>query len=256
KQRVAAAMDDPEQRDGVSRWLAVTSDPAYARAFARMVADPLLGHAEFDDRERAAWRRVRDEARAMGIGTGAGGGFMVPTHLEPSVTLTNDRRLNPLRRIARVETIATTEWNGVTSAGVTAEWLPEHQEAADGSPTIDQPSVPTHKGSAFVPFSVEWEGDAVRALAELQRLLLDGADQLMSEAYVTGDGSDKPTGVVNLPAGSVKATAAADTLAVSDIYGLQEALPPRWQPRAQWCSNLAVANEIAQFETTNGSKQF
>ncbi|MGH3936618.1 MAG: phage major capsid protein, partial [Pseudonocardiaceae bacterium] len=37
---------------------------------------------------------------------------------------------------------------------------------------------------------------------------------------------------------------------------IQNALPPRFQGRAQWCANLGIINGLAQFETTNGALQF
>ncbi len=48
----------------------------------------------------------------------------------------------------------------------------------------------------------------------------------------------------------------AETFSAADIYATQNALPPRFSPRAQWCANLAIINAARQFETTNGSKAF
>jgi HK97 family phage major capsid protein len=46
------------------------------------------------------------------------------------------------------------------------------------------------------------------------------------------------------------------TLAAKDIYDTQNALPPRFQPRAQRCANLTTYNTVRQLETTNGAKVF
>lgn len=78
--------------------------------------------------------------------------------------------------------IATDSWNGVTSAGVTAEWTAEAAEMADASPTLASPAIPVYKGDAFVGFSFEVEGDAVGFMSEFGKLLLDGADQLTATA--------------------------------------------------------------------------
>jgi HK97 family phage major capsid protein len=48
----------------------------------------------------------------------------------------------------------------------------------------------------------------------------------------------------------------AETFAAADVYKLQNALPPRFQARAQWCANIAILNQIAQHETTNGARLF
>lgn len=48
----------------------------------------------------------------------------------------------------------------------------------------------------------------------------------------------------------------AESLTAPDLYKLQDALPPRWQARAQWCANLARINDARQFETANGALKF
>ena len=60
--------------------------------------------------------------RGMTIGTDAAGGFAVPFTLDPSIMLTSNGALNPIRQVARVFTIATDKWKGVSSAGVTASY--------------------------------------------------------------------------------------------------------------------------------------
>ena len=52
------------------------------------------------------------------------------------------------------------------------------------------------------------------------------------------------------------APTSAETLASTDVYKVQNALPPRFQPRAAWNANLAILNTLRQFETTNGALKF
>ena len=66
--------------------------------------------------------RVVTEAmsmRGMTIGSDPGGGFALPFSLDPSIMLTSNGALNPIRQVARVFTVATDKWKGVSSAGVT-----------------------------------------------------------------------------------------------------------------------------------------
>lgn len=242
-----------------ARWATAAGDPHYLTAFAKLATDPARGHLLWDNREQAAYQAtaaVADEMRAMSTGAGSGG-EMIPLTLDPSILLTSDGSTDPLRRISRVVQTATNAWQGVTSAGTTAEWLAESAEAADGSPTLDEAPIPVHRGSVFVPYSFEVGMDAVNFVSELQRVLVDAADQLMSEAYMTGSGTGQPTGLVTaLPAGSKIASGVADTLTADDAVGVQNALPPRFQARAQWCANLATINGLGSLETTNGSLRF
>lgn len=249
-------------RSWAARWAVAAGSDEYAGAFAKLVANPQQGHLVWTEREAQAFRDVealRNEQRAMGIGSDSTGGYMVPLTLDPSILLTSDGSINPLRQISRNVTISTDAWHGVSSAGVTAEWIAEGGEVADATPTLAQPEIPVHKADAWVPFSFEVEGDALNLMAELQRLLVDAAEQLTATAFTTGSGSGQPTGIVTSLVASgteVVTGTGSEALAAADIYKLQNALPPRFQPRAAWNANLAVLNTIRQFETSNGAKMF
>jgi len=249
----------PFEQSWTRRWTIATGSEAYERAFAKMLTGP-HGHLAWTREESDAWRAVaavQAEQRAMGL-TDAAGGFMVPFHLDPAITLTSDGSVNPLREISRVVQTASNAWNGVTSAGVTAEWTAEAAEVADASPTLDQPNIPVHKGDAFVPFSYEIGQDAVAFLSELTTLLRDAADQLTATAFTTGSGNGQPKGVLTAlweTPGPVVHSDGAE-LAADDIFAVQNALPPRFQPRAVWNANLTTLNIARQFETSNGALKF
>jgi hypothetical protein len=111
----------------------------YASAFRKVLQHgPTTAPLVMTDAERAAFGHAERIRNALTIGTDTAGGFLVPFHLDPAVLLTSAGSVNPLRVIARVEPIATDTWNGVSSAGVTAEWLAEEAEAADAAPTLTQ----------------------------------------------------------------------------------------------------------------------
>ena len=243
------------ERTIAARWATVTGDAAYRSAFSKLLADPTKGHMLWTTREQAAYQAV-EEFRAMSL-TDASGGYMVPLTLDPAILLTSSGSINPLRQISRVVQTATDQWQGVTSAGVTAEWLAEATEAADATPTLAAPNIPVYKGDAFVPYSYEVGMDAVNFTEEITRLLVDGADQLMNTAYTTGSGTGQPTGVINaLPAGSTVNSATTDTFARADVYNLQNALPPRFSANARWCAALPTINTMSQFETAAGARLF
>lgn len=242
-----------------ARWAVATGDPAYARAFAKLLASPDRGHMLWTPEEADAFRHVETfagEQRALGVGSG-GGGYMVPMTLDPAILLSSDGTSNPLRRIARVEQVATTSWNGVSSAGASAEWKAEAAEVADASPTLTQPSIAVHFGDAFVPYSFELGQDAPAFTSELAAVLVDAADQLQADAFVRGSAATEPKGIVTaMAAGQKVAATTADALVAADAVKLQNALPPRFQPNAQWLANLATINTLGSLETTNGALRF
>ena len=242
-----------------ARWVKASSDDAYLSAFVKLLADPARGHLMWDQAEQKAYQAataVDAELKAMSL-SDPSGGYMVPFTLDPAIMLSSNGSVNPLRAISRRVVTATDQWQGVTSAGVTAEWLAEAAEAAEQTPTLVPAPIPVHKGSVFVPYSYEVGMDAVNFAAELSVLLRDAADQLQAAAFMNGSGTGQPTGITTaLPAGSQIAATTADAVVAADVVKVQNALPPRFQPRARWLANLATLNSLAGLETTNGALRF
>lgn len=252
--------DDHHSRTIAARWVSTAGAPAYLTGFSKLLADPQRGHMLWTEEERHAYAAVealRSEMRSMSTTPGAGG-YMIPLTLDPAIRLTSDGSTNPLRRIARVEQTVTNAWQGVTSAGATAEWKTEGAQVADGSPTIDDAPIPVHFGDVFVPYSFEVGMDAVGFVDQISRVMVDAADQLQVTAYTTGSGVGEPTGVITALDGTASEVAptTGETFQAADVYKVQNALPPRFQARARWCAALGTINTLAQFETSNGALQF
>jgi len=248
------------ERSLAGRWAAAAGNADYRGAFAKMLADPTHGHQLWTPREQEAFRAVAAvdaEMRAMST-TSANGGYMIPLSLDPAILLTNSGSINPLRELATVKQTMTNKWTGITSAGASSEWKTEAAEAADGSPTLGNPSIDVHLGDSFVPYSYEVGQDAVDFLAELSTALTDSADQLQATAYTTGTGSGQPQGIVTGLAGTASEinAATAETFTAADLYALQNALPARFSNGATWQTHIAIGNLARQFETTSGAHEF
>ncbi|HQZ33834.1 MAG TPA: phage major capsid protein [Ilumatobacteraceae bacterium] len=241
----------------MARWTIAASNPAYETAFAKVLADPTRGHLEWSTEERNAYTAVNELSRAMSLTVG-NGGYMVPFTLDPSIMLTNDGHINPLRQLATVKLTTTNTWNGITSAGATAEWKTEASQVADGSPTVAQPSIPTFFGDSFVPYSFEVGMDTVDFLGELSTVLVDAAENLKAIAYTTGGGSSAPQGIVTGLAGTASEinTTGSEAHSATDPFALQNALPARFSANATWQSHISTANVYRQMETTAGSLLF
>ncbi|MEU7170901.1 phage major capsid protein [Micromonospora tulbaghiae] len=255
-ERMLSAGREDEQ-NLAARWAVAAGAPEYRSAFTKLCADPMRGHMLWTAQEQAAYQRAEQVRAAMSL-TDANGGYMVPLTLDPAIILTNDGSVNPLRRISRVVQTVTDTWQGVTSAGATAEWKAEGAQAADGSPAVAPAPIPVHFGDVNVTYSYEVGMDARNFLSELERVIVDAADNLMAAAYTTGSGSGQPTGVITALAGTASEinTTGTEAINAADPYTLQNALPPRFQARAQWCANLGIINGYAQMETANGALKF
>lgn len=241
-----------------SRYIAAVADPHYESAFAKQLLEAGQPGARsmLTEPEIAAVQRVGEvlTERALAEGEGATGGYAVPFALDPTIILTNDGVINPLRTVATVTTISTRTWKGVSSEGVTAAFAKEGAEVADGSPTLGQPEIKTERAHAFVPYSIEVGEDWGTMSGELGRLFSEAKNVLEAEKFATGTGTNEPSGIVTGATEAVE-SATEKVFAVGDLYTVQQALPPRYQPRARWLATNTVANVIYRFVAQADSEE-
>lgn len=238
----------------LSQHMLLTGSDEYHRAF-----EELLTHnnpALLDAPEYEAYKTAEAHRRAMSL-TDSAGGFLVPFTLDPTIILTNAGSANPFRRVATVRTIATDVWHGVSSSGVTAEWLAESSQVADASPTFGSPDIKPEKAAAWIQGSFEVLSDSGFA-SEVGPLLADAKDQLEAVAFATGDGIGKPEGVITgvaAVAGSRVLSKTIGAYEVGDVYALESALPPRYRLTGSptWLADKAVINMTRQFDSAGGS---
>lgn len=215
-ERLLDTIDD--EHGTLARRILVTGSPTYERAFGKMLA-------HLSDKGLTA-----EESRALSLGTDAAGGYAVPFQLDPTVILTSNGVVNPLRAISRVETITGKEWDGVTSAGVSVSRGTEGQEVGTGDPAFAQPTVRTTRVQGWVPFSVELDVTWNALRTQLTRILQDAKDVEEATAFATGNGTaPNPSGVVaTLGTASWVDTAGSAALAAGDVYLLENAMAPRF----------------------------
>jgi len=237
QEHIARLLDRDTEGEIAKRILA-TGRPAYTRAFGKMWAGLPLSP---------------EEQRALSLTTTAGG-FAVPYQLDPTIIPTSNGSVNPFRQIARVESVTSNEWRGVTSAGVIANYRAEGAETTDDAPTLGQPTANPERADVFIPFSVEVGQDWGGLQVEMARLVQDAKDDLEADKFVNGIGhaANQPEGLYT-GATAVVATAAATTLARGDVYGLDTALPPRFRPRASIVGNRLQYSRVRQLDTAGGA---
>lgn len=221
----------------VSQQLLVTGSPDYRRAFGKFLANqPLSAN------EEAA------QQRALSL-TGNKGGFAVPTTLDPTLIPTSNSSVNPYRQIAQIESIVTDTWQGVTSGAITAERAEEAAESEDNSPTLAQPEATPTKVHAFVPYSIEVGGDWGGLEASMAKLIQEAKDDEEATAFSTGSGEEaNPEGIITGAEETVESAGEA-AIAVGDLTSVEEALPPRFRPRAVWLGNRTQYNRVRALNT-------
>jgi HK97 family phage major capsid protein len=254
--RVDGVLRNADLTGDTAAWIVATANPAYASAFAKMLADPMMGHNRFDREEIEAVRQVSQvqiRNAALQEDTGTGGAYAIPFTLDPTVILTGAGALNPIRDLATVETIGTREWKGVAATGITAGYVAELTPATDASPTLTEPVIRTAQGRAFVQASIELFQDWGRIREEMTRLLDDARATVDATEFITGNGTDRPTGLLAIGStGSLSTSqrvlsAGTNTFAVGDPWLLKAQIPARFQPGSAFIANPNILDTVFRF---------
>jgi HK97 family phage major capsid protein len=251
--RDSQAMDDAKERmhhllelDNVhapliARHMLLTGSEEYRRQFREYV--------------QAQGQMQGDLLRTAMSLTAGNGGVMVPFFLDPTIILTNAGITGPIRRISTTKTIATKTWEGVTSAGVSANWTAEGTQTSDNTPTYVQPTISPVKADAWVFGSYEVFQDSGFA-AELGRLLADAKVRLEEAAFATANtGATIPRGVVAAVAAvtaSIVTSATTGAFVIGDVYNTSDAVNPRQEDSLAWLANKKIFSKVRQFDTSGG----
>ena len=256
--RVATLLDTIDDEEGnLARRVIVTGNPTYERAFGKALSK--LNMIGLDEAE----------SRALALGVDAQGGYAVPFQLDPTVILTSNGAINPIRQLARVETIMGKEWDGVTSAGVTVTRASEGTEVGTGDAAFTQPSVRTTRVQGFVPFSVELDVSWGALRSQMTSLLMDAKDIEEATSFLTGSGTapqcnglitgltgQYSIGGTNNGTASTVYTAGTATLAVGDLYALENAMPPRFRQQSAYMASRTTFNRFRQLFQALASAAF
>ena len=237
-------------RDGrLAGYFLAVGSPTYRRAFAKFAMSAPVQAMHSPDEAHAIQTAKGWEQRAFTL---ASTGLPVPFQLDPTVIPISSSSVNPYRAIGRVVQTTVKNWRGATSAGITAAYAAEGTEATDNTPTLAQPTIDAHRAQAFVPFSIEVDQDWGAIETEMLAEVADAKDDLESNKFTLGSGTNEPFGLI-VGATTLVITTTTGTFVVADLFKLEEALPPRFRPRASWTSNRFILNKVRQFDSAGGS---
>jgi len=254
RERMTQVLRQADTESGrLSRYVIANLAPAYGSAFMKIGAGR---EHELTSEERHALT----VSRAASL-TDAAGGFAVPADLDPTLINTGNGAINPFRAISTVKTTISDVYQKPATTQFAFSWDGEAAEVSDDMTVISRTEIKMHKAQGSVPFSIEISADWAGFRDEMVRLMSDGKDVLEAAAFATGlgDGSNQPFGIVTALDANTNVEVSMTTNGVFglvDVYKLQEALPPRFQPGASWVSALANINRVRRFGTENNYHGF
>jgi len=238
--------------DKIARRLLVTESDAYRSAFLKVLANA-----------NPAWTaeeaRAVESYRAMSVGVDTSGGFGVPVLIDPTIIITTGTLASPLLNAARIETITTDAWRGVSAAGTAWSFDAEGVEVSDDGSTFAQPKVDAHTARGFIPYSIEVGMDYPGFASEMGRLLNVGYEDLLANKMCTGTGTNEPFGIfvaLDATAGSEVVVSTNAQYNADDIDKVWAALPERFRARASWLMSVGYENKTRGFGSGTATSRF
>jgi len=161
------------------------------------------GRVAGDDEYKGAFSAYvkRGEEKALSIGSNPDGGYLVPTETETEITRLMTE-ISPIRSIASVRQVSSALYRKpVTIAGTAVGWVAETASRPQTtSQTIDALNFPTAELYAMPAATAAFLDDAV---VDVGQWIADEVNSAFAEqegaAFVTGDGTNKPTGFLHVP---------------------------------------------------------
>ncbi|MFW2541526.1 phage major capsid protein [Primorskyibacter sp. 2E107] len=182
----------------------------------------------------------RQVQNAQSTGTESEGGYLVPTTFS-GVLLEAMRAYGGVRSVATVQETTsgeTIQWPTVDETAVTGEWLAENASATDGDITFGTASIAAHLASSKVvtiPLALLQDAGIGDLEGMLNRLLSARLSRLTNTAYTVGNGTGKPTGIVNGAAvGHTTATGLVASFTWDDFTDLEHSVDPVYRRDARY----------------------
>jgi HK97 family phage major capsid protein len=262
--RVWGVLDGPDRGFGLdAAYIEAAGSQAYDQAFGKLLRFGQNALLKMTAEEQKALTAVNqaEEMRALTAGTGSQGGFAIPIAIDPTVNLSSNGAINPIRALADVRTMSTRELRLVTSDGMTAQYQAEGAEAVVSDPALVQPTLVAQRATAFTSFTFELDQDWANIRSELAKLISDAKDVLEATKFLLGggSGSNEPVGILSVGTSGALTTAqriqtaGAGAIAVGDIYALKAALgQTRFSGSSQWAMNPTRLDAVYRL-TPSGS---
>lgn len=192
---------------------------------------------------------------ALSVGEDSEGGYLVPDEYEATLVKAL-QDINALRGLCHVIQTSHGERKiPVVASHGTASWLEEEGGFTESPDSFTQVSLAAYKLGTLLKVSDELLNDSLFDLesyiaGEFARRI--GAAE--EEAFVTGDGSNKPTGILHDSLGAELGVTAASTgaIAFDEIFDLYHSLRAPYRQQASFLVNDATVKAIRKLKDGQG----
>ena len=236
-----------------------TSEPIVNKPNNDPEGDGKKGRAS-DKYRRTFWNAMRrksfyDVENALQVGTDSEGGYLVPDEFEHTLVEALEEE-NFFRSIATViRTSSGDRKIPVVATKGTASWIDEEGAYPESDDSFGQVSIGAYKVATMLKVSDELLNDSVFDLeAYISKEFGRRIGTKEEEAFFTGDGKGKPTGIFNAAGGaSDGVTTAAAGISFDDVMDLFYAVKSPYRKKAVWVLNDTTVKALRKLKDNNGN---
>lgn len=217
-----------------------------------------------DDYRKAFWNAMRTRSgegldpvirNALQIGTDTEGGYLVPDEFERTLIEALDEE-NIFRKLANV--ISTSSGDRkipVVASKGTASWIDEEGAIPESDDSFGQVSIGAYKLGTMIKISEELLNDSVFNLENyIAKEFARRIGNKEEDAFFTGDGSGKPTGLLAANGGAQLGvtTASATAITIDEVLDLFYSLKAPYRNKAVFVMNDATVKAIRKLKDGQG----
>ena len=219
---------------------------------------PFRESSEYKD---AFWKVMRNKSsfevkNALEKGTDSEGGYLVPDEFEHTLVQALEEE-NIFRGLANViQTSSGDRKIPVVATKGTASWVDEEGTIPESDDSFSQVSIGAYKLATMIKVSEELLNDSVFDLesyiaTEFGRRIGNKEE----EAFIIGDGSSKPTGILSATGGGElgKTTSGVTSISFDDIMDLFYSLKSPYRKNAIFIMNDSTVKAIRKLKDGNGN---
>jgi len=198
------------------------------------------------------------EQKALTVGTAATAGNLAPAeYVEEIIKIIEE--FSPVRSVARVRQTSNKEIEvPQKTANFAAAWTAEGGTRTETTGyTTSLNTIPTHELYALVDISSQLlEDSAFDMEAEMNLEFAEQFAKAEGAAFISGNGTNKPTGITNGSTVGSTAAAAAAALATDDLINLMHDIKTPYMSGATFMFNRQTLGEIRKLKDTAGQYIF
>jgi HK97 family phage major capsid protein len=186
-------------------------------------------------------------------GVDANGGYLVPEEFERQIVTALDE-FNVMRTLCKVITTANERKIPVAGTHSAAAWTAENASFTESNPTFDQKTIDAYKLTDLIKVSIELLEDSAFDLETyIAQEFARAFGIAEEEAFCTGDGAGKPTGLFTANGGTVGVTTAGAAISADDVISLVYALKSPYRRNARFLMNDSTVALLRKLKDGNGA---